>query len=238
VVARVTAGCLEVTWSYGRNRHEAATVAGLAERMTGALREIVGHCAGPDAGGRTPSDFPLARLDQAAVDRLAGPGTDVEDVYPLTAMQAGMAFHGLDPAADGVYFQQTTFVLDGVDDPALLARAWQQVVDRTPVLRSAVAWDGLEEPVQIVHRDVRVPVTHLDWTGYDERTRGEELRRLLDRDRADGLEHRCCASCWPGSPRPRYGWSGPSITCCWTAGASSRCCPMCSPLTRGCERAA
>jgi amino acid adenylation domain-containing protein len=156
--------------------------------MTGALREIVGHCAGPDAGGRTPSDFPLARLDQAAVDRLAGPASDVEDIYPLTAMQAGMAFHGLDPAADGVYFQQTTFVLDGVDDPALLARAWQQVADRTPVLRSAVAWDGLEEPVQIVHRDVRVPVTHLDWTGYDERTRHEELRRLLDRDRADGLE--------------------------------------------------
>ncbi|GAA3958008.1 hypothetical protein Aau02nite_08100 [Amorphoplanes auranticolor] len=188
VVGRVTAGRLELTWSYGRNRHEAQTVAALAERMTAALRAIVAHCAGPDAGGRTPSDFPLARLDQAAVDRLAGPGTDVEDVYPLTAMQAGMAFHGLEPGAHGVYFQQTTFVLDGVEDPGLLARAWQQVVDRTPVLRTSVAWDGLGEPVQIVHRGVRVPVTHLDWTGYGDADRRDHLRKLLDRDRAEGLD--------------------------------------------------
>ncbi|WP_433732007.1 amino acid adenylation domain-containing protein [Actinoplanes sp. CA-051413] len=188
VVGRVTAGCLELTWSYGRNRHEPRTVAALADRMCAALRAIVDHCAEAGAGGRTPSDFPLARLDQAAVDRLAGPGTDVEDIYPLTAMQAGMAFHGLEPGAHGVYFQQTTFVLDGVEDPGLLAQAWQQVVDRTPVLRTAVVWDGLGEPVQIVHRGVRVPVTHLDWTGYGETDRHEHLRSLLDQDRAEGLD--------------------------------------------------
>ena len=47
------------------------------------------------AGGRTPSDFPLARLDQAATDRLAGDGPGIDDIYPLTPMQAGMTFHSL-----------------------------------------------------------------------------------------------------------------------------------------------
>ncbi|WP_148307944.1 non-ribosomal peptide synthetase [Actinoplanes friuliensis] len=188
VVGRITAGHLELTWSYGRHRHHRDTVAGLADRMVAALGEIITHCAGPDAGGRTPSDFPLARLDHAAVDRLTGPGTDVADIYPLTAMQAGMVFHGLDPAGGQAYFQQTTFVLDGVADPVRLATAWQRVVDATPVLRTAVAWDGLTEPVQIVHRGARLPVTHLDWTGYDDGTRRHALRRLLDTDRAQGLD--------------------------------------------------
>ncbi|GIF17209.1 hypothetical protein Ate01nite_72410 [Actinoplanes teichomyceticus] len=186
VVGQVTAGQLELTWSYGRNRHRRETVAGLAERMCAALRAIVTHCAG--AGGRTPSDFPLARLDQAAVDRLAGTGAEVADIYPLTPMQAGMLFHGLDPAADGVYLQQTTFVLDGVDDPGWLAEAWQHVVDRTPVLRSAVAWDQLAEPVQLVHHRARLPVTHRDWTGVPAPERPDRLRRLLDEDRAAGLD--------------------------------------------------
>jgi hypothetical protein len=63
--------------------------------MLGVLREIIEHCAAPGAGGRSPSDFPLARLDQATVDVLVGDGRGVEDVYPLTPMQAGMVFHGL-----------------------------------------------------------------------------------------------------------------------------------------------
>ncbi|KHD73657.1 hypothetical protein MB27_33325 [Actinoplanes utahensis] len=186
VVGQVTGGHLELTWSYGRNRHRRETVTRLAERMCAALREIVAHCAG--TGGRTPSDFPLARLGQDAVDRLAGTGAEVADIYPLTAMQAGMVFHGLEPAAAGVYLQQTTFVLEGVADPHLLAQAWLQVVDRTPVLRSAVAWADLPEPVQLVHHRVRLPVTHLDWTGLSGPARAEALRRLLADDRAAGLD--------------------------------------------------
>ncbi|NJC74369.1 hypothetical protein HC031_32345, partial [Planosporangium thailandense] len=93
VVGRVEHRCLEFTWSYASGIHNESTVRRLAERMVDALREIIVHCAQPGAGGRTPSDFPLARLDQAEVDRLVGDGRAVEDVYPLTPMQAGMVFH-------------------------------------------------------------------------------------------------------------------------------------------------
>src|SRR6185295_7828398 len=108
------------------------TVRALAEEMAGALREIVAHCAEPGAGGRTPSDFPLAGLDQAAVDRIAGDGRAVEDIYPLTPLQAGMLFHSLIDAT--MYVDQARLLLDGVGDPHALAEAWQLVVDRTPVL--------------------------------------------------------------------------------------------------------
>ncbi|HEY2194794.1 MAG TPA: non-ribosomal peptide synthase/polyketide synthase, partial [Actinomycetospora sp.] len=188
VLARVEHRRLEISWSYAAGVHADATIRRLAAQMVAALVGIVEHCARPGAGGRTPSDFPLADIDQATVDRLAGDGRDVDDIYPLTPMQAGMVFHGLAQADQGVYLEQATFILDGVRDPRTLAAAWQQVVDRTPVLRTSIAWEGVDEPVQVVHRTATVPVRHLDWTELPAAARPDELARLLDEDRAAGMD--------------------------------------------------
>jgi hypothetical protein len=103
-------------------------------------------------------------------------------------MQAGMVFHALSQADQGVYFEQATFVLDGVTDPRTLGAAWQHVVDHTPVLRSRVVWEDVDLPLQMVARHADVPITYLDWTGLSETARGEELTRVLDEDRAQGLD--------------------------------------------------
>ncbi|MFT7834710.1 amino acid adenylation domain-containing protein [Saccharothrix sp. BKS2] len=181
VVGQVRGDRLEFAFHYSDQVHDEATVRTLADGFAAALRGIAAHCAEPGAGGRTPSDFPLARLTQEQVDRLDG-----EDAYPLTPMQAGMVFHGL--GEKGVYFQQTTFVVDGVTDSAAFAGAWQRVVDRTPALRSSVLWEGVAEPLQVVHERVEVPIAFLDWSGLDDAGREERLRELLAEDRERGLD--------------------------------------------------
>ncbi|WP_267938918.1 non-ribosomal peptide synthetase [Saccharothrix sp. S26] len=181
VVGQVRGDRLEFTFHHSENVHDRDTVAHLADAFADALRGITAHCAEPGAGGRTPSDFPLADLTQAEVDLITG-----EDAFPLTPMQAGMVFHGL--GDQGVYFQQTTFVVDGVTDPAAFAAAWQRVVDRTPVLRSSVLWEGVRQPLQVVHEHAEVPFTFLDWSDLDEATRADRLRELLARDRDQGID--------------------------------------------------
>jgi amino acid adenylation domain-containing protein/non-ribosomal peptide synthase protein (TIGR01720 family) len=188
VVGAIEHQRLELTWYYSDQVHRESTVRSLAEELVGALREIIEHCSRPGAGGRTPSDFPLAGLDQAAVDLIAGDGRTVEDIYPLTPMQAGMVYHSLSHGDQGVYVQQVAFALDGVTDPAVLAAAWQRVVDRTTVLRSRVVSDGVPAPVQVVDRRATVPVTHLDWSALPEAARRERLDRLLERDRHAGMD--------------------------------------------------
>jgi amino acid adenylation domain-containing protein/non-ribosomal peptide synthase protein (TIGR01720 family) len=182
ISAMVENGELELSWLYSDQLHDDATVAGLAEGMRQALLEIVEHCAQPDAGGRTPSDFPLAKLDQATVDRLVGNGKAVEDVCPLTPLQAGMVFHSLMDAASGAYFDQARLRLTGVSDPEALGAAWQRVVDRTPVLRTSVVWEGVDEPLLLVHRQVDVPTTYHDWRELSDLDR--ELSRVTAEDRA------------------------------------------------------
>src|SRR5437879_11250676 len=105
---------------YSAEMHDEATVRRLAQEMIQALREIVAHCTEPGAGGRTPSDFPLARLDQATIDLLAGDGRSVEDIYPLTGLQAGMLFHSLVDTESSAYLDQACLRLSGVTEPHLL----------------------------------------------------------------------------------------------------------------------
>ncbi|MDQ3403428.1 MAG: condensation domain-containing protein, partial [Actinomycetota bacterium] len=187
ITASVTAGGeLEIEWTHSPSAHTAATVSRLAEETLTALREIAAHCAESGVGGPTPSDFPLAGLSQAELDRVVGDARLVEDVYPLTPMQSGMLFHSL--SLPGLYLEQACLTMTGVGDPAALERAWLRVVAATPVLRTSVVWEGLSEPMQVVRREVAIPVVHHDWRDVPATEREERLRRLLADDRATGID--------------------------------------------------
>jgi amino acid adenylation domain-containing protein/non-ribosomal peptide synthase protein (TIGR01720 family) len=188
VTGLVEDGELALVWQYSTALHNETTVVELAEATATALTGIAEHCARPDAGGRTPSDFPLTRLTQAQVDAIAGDGSAVEDVYPLTPLQAGMLFHSLVEPDGGAYVDQVRLVLDGVPDPDALAEAFRQVVAHTPALRTSLVWEGVDEPVQVVHRHVDLDVEHHDWRGLLEDDRAAALAELLDRDRARGID--------------------------------------------------
>src|SRR4029079_1022277 len=112
----------------------------LARGFAAELEDLVAHCrAVVERGevGYTPSDFPLAGLDQAALDGLFGREAGWEDVYPLAPLQGGMLFHGLYDRGSELYFEHLTCQLAGPLDAEAFIRAWQRVVDRHPALRTA-----------------------------------------------------------------------------------------------------
>ena len=180
IIGVVRRGELRFDWEYSTAVHDEATITRLAERFVAALGAIAEHCAHPGAGGRTPSDFPLAGLDQDGVDRIAGDGREVEDIYPLTPMQTGLLFHSLGAHETDIYFTHFGVALDGVTDPAVLTQAWQRVVDRTPILRTAITGSETGEPVQVVHRHAPVPVAHHDWRGSSESEQRRARQQLWD----------------------------------------------------------
>ena len=161
--AGVVDGRLQAHWSHGRTVHARATIEALAARFLAALDELIDHCTTPGAGGWTPSDFPLARIGQQALDRLTAGDPAIEDLYALSPMQAGLLFHGLYAPATEIYFEQMTCTLTGDLDAAAFRRAWQRLVDRHTILRTAFAWEGLDEPLQVVRQGVQIPWVEQDW---------------------------------------------------------------------------
>ncbi len=189
VDAGVAGGRLQASWTYSVAVHRRETVERLADAWLGALRELIAHCTAPGAGGATPSDFPLLRIGQAELDRLlASAGGRVEDAYPLTPLQQGILFHSLESPDPATYLGQFTFHLAGGLDAPALRRAWQAVVDRHPVLRTALVRRPGGEDVQVVLRGVPAPFAEHDWRGLPAGEHPRLLDAFLAADRARGLD--------------------------------------------------
>ncbi|MEO5728349.1 MAG: condensation domain-containing protein, partial [Byssovorax sp.] len=112
----IAGGRLRLSWTFDPSVHARSTVEAQSARLIERLRALIAHCLSPDAGGYTPSDFPLAKLGQASVDRLVGNGRGVEDLYRLSPMQQGMLFHALRDPGSGVYVEQLGCAIDGALD--------------------------------------------------------------------------------------------------------------------------
>ncbi|MFO1417387.1 MAG: condensation domain-containing protein [Methylotetracoccus sp.] len=184
----VQSGCLELVLSYSAARYRSATMAELGERYGESLRDVLAYAAADGRLGYTPSDFPLSGLDQGALDRLFGGVDGIEDVYPLTPLQEGLLFHSVYEPDSGVYVEQLGCTLEGALDVEGFVGAWREVVGRHPVLRSGFLWQGLERPLQVVHREVAVPVLIEDWRGFGEAERAARWAAYRERDWRRGFE--------------------------------------------------
>jgi amino acid adenylation domain-containing protein/non-ribosomal peptide synthase protein (TIGR01720 family) len=183
---------LQLEWNYSANVHSRSVIEHLAGDFVAALQALIAHCRAVEAGGYTPSDFPLARLDEHALNQLsellgASEQADVEDVYPLSPMQQGMLFHSLYAPSSGVYVGQVNCTIQGGLDPAAFERAWQRTVERHPTLRTHFVWQGLDAPLQIVRRRAQIACNRHDWRGLPLGEQRERLAQYLQRDRQRGF---------------------------------------------------
>ena len=189
IAGGVFGGRLQMHWMYSGEVHRRETIEAVAEGYQAALLRLIEHCLSPEAGGYTPSDFPLARWNQAELDRvIGGREKEIEDVYGLSSTQEGMLFHILYSPQSGVYFQQLMLSLEGAIDPRLWEQAWQQVVERHAALRTSFAWEELEHAVQVVHEHVELKVEEQDWSADDETTQRERLSKYVESERERGFD--------------------------------------------------
>jgi amino acid adenylation domain-containing protein/FkbM family methyltransferase len=111
----------------------------------------------------------------------------IEDLYPLSPMQQGILFTSLYAAGKGVYLSQRFGTLGGDLNFPAFERAWQQVVSRHTVLRTAFVWEELEEPVQVVQRRVKFSVAQEDWRQLEPEAQEARLAAYLEADRQRGF---------------------------------------------------
>ncbi|WP_316432629.1 amino acid adenylation domain-containing protein [Leptolyngbya sp. NK1-12] len=119
---------------------------------------------------------------------VAQPPTPIADIYPLSPMQQGMLFHSLLAPQSGAYVVQVCFELHEPLAVDRFEQAWQQVVDRHPILRTAFAWEQLEQPLQVVGHSVKLPLQQLDWQSLTAAEQPIQQRALLQQQRIQGFQ--------------------------------------------------
>jgi amino acid adenylation domain-containing protein len=160
------------------------TVAALAAAMAVAPpRAGTGVLAGGVPGGCTaiaPAMFPLLDISAQDLERISagvpGGASNILDVYPLLPLQEGMVFHHRLQEQGDSYLSRWLLEFDSWQRLDRFLKALQQVIDRHDAFRTAIFWDGLARPVQVVLRKAQLPVQRIG--GMDG---GSGRERLLER---------------------------------------------------------
>ncbi len=87
----------------------------------------------------------------------------IEDIYPLTPMQEGMLFHSLLEPDSNLYTEILSCTIKGHFVIQAFKKAWEEIIKRHSVLRSAFLLNETELPLQAVFSSVQLPFKFYDW---------------------------------------------------------------------------
>lgn len=180
VVGAVVDGALRMSFIHGAERYPRTAVAALAERFAAALRAL----AEAPAARRWTAEHPDLAAQLAARGIAAA---DVDSVAPATPMQAGMIYESQVSGVAGTFVSHLVNELGGALDTAALRAAWQGVVARHAVYRTAFVPGRDGGWLQVVLRRATLPWVELDWSALPADEQEARFARLLDDDARAGF---------------------------------------------------
>ncbi|MFK2891135.1 condensation domain-containing protein, partial [Dyella flagellata] len=113
----------------------------------------------------------------------------IAEILPLSPLQQGFLFHALydDHAVDD-YHIQLIYELSGSLDPERLHAAVHGILERHANLRAAFVHENMEQPRQIIPRDITVPWQFVDLSALDEDAKMQEVQSLVAADKQNRFD--------------------------------------------------
>src|SRR5690242_20495700 len=89
----------------------------------------------------------------------------IESITSLAPAQQGMLYETIRAPESGIHVEQSICTITGALQVAAFEYAWQWVIKRHAVLRTGFVWKEQAEPLQVVLREVALPLQREDWRG-------------------------------------------------------------------------
>ncbi len=93
-----------------------------------------------------------------------GGASNIQDIYPLAPLQEGILFHHRLQEEGDAYVTPRLLGFDSRERLEAFIAGFNKLIARHDILRTAVLWEGLREPVQVVCRHAELV---LEWLGLD-----------------------------------------------------------------------
>jgi amino acid adenylation domain-containing protein/non-ribosomal peptide synthase protein (TIGR01720 family) len=126
-----------------------------------------------------PGMLALVALEEASIRAIeaAVPGgaRNIQDIYPLAPLQEGILFHHVMQTEGDSYVTTLLLSFDTEARMRQFVASLDQVIARHDILRTAVLWEGLLNPVQVVYREAALP---LEWLPPVDGDAGDVASRL------------------------------------------------------------
>lgn len=182
---QVLNGQLEFTIDYSEQEYLPETIERLRDCLLAGLNEVIRHCRHATQSRFTPSDFPLASINQSKLDQVASRYPDMSKLYPATVMQQGILFSSLLNAS--TYMIQVCVDFNGKLNVSLFRQAWQEVIARHDILRTA--FTGMDDELhQVVLDKVEVNWDVKDWCELSTNQQNEQFDQYMQNDRDLGFD--------------------------------------------------
>lgn len=111
---------------------------------------------------------------------------NVSGIYSLTPLQQAMIYHKLVDHTSGSYFEQSKFIFRGRIDLELVKRSLYLTALRHDVLRSAIIYEKVEKPLQVVFKQKQIEFTLIDILNEDnqknkiDQIKNDDINRNFD----------------------------------------------------------
>lgn len=117
----------------------------------------------------TTADMLPPTIDREKLLRRLPPEADPDNIFPMTSYQRHMLFNYLDdPIGEnepGVFITQNVSALRLPSlDISIFREAFKRVTEIYPYVRTAFLWEDLEEPLQVVYKELDSTIDYLDWS--------------------------------------------------------------------------
>ncbi len=185
VTGMVKGGQLRFTFDYNKLQIDSEAAEKLVSYYQNNIEKIIEHCHKAKVE-YTPSDFPLAKLNQHELNDISQKHQNIEAIYPATSMQQSLLFQSMTGDSESaIYVTQLTFSFHQADGN-LMRQTWQTIVERHAIFRTLFLDIDTDQPKQLVLGNVAI-----DWREVNlensQVTTESVLREIAETERNEGF---------------------------------------------------